>query len=1055
MTKPSTTAKQRRLTAVAYAASALVIALGGMNAAYAQSTAVGSVYGEVASGTGGQIAIENTATGLKRTVDIGANGRFQVGALPPGRYKVQLLKDGKAVSTVEVDVLAGQGAQAAFATGTQSIEVVGRVLRIDTSSATNASIFTAKQLDSLPIASKDMNGIIALAANTVRADDRYDGGVSIGGGGPSENAYFINGFPVTNPLTQLGSMELPFGAIQQFQVQTGGFGAEFGRSVGGVVNVITKSGTNELHGGVSLSIEPKSLRSKPKNYYYPTTGSAETTATDGTIRIYREDNERDKTTYGAYLGGPIIQDKLFFFFAADQSKTTNTQVNYAPQSGLIRSAGWSEDEDKNTRYLGKIDFNINDDHRIEFTALGDNYKTTNDYWGYDYATHSKTNYIYTESAKNVGSISPGVGGDAQILKYTGNITNDLTISALYGQSKFKHELSYSFDPSSPEISRSTTVLPPSFGYTAPLPITANPLPAGTYNIAPGAKEETKSFRFDLEYKLGNHLLRAGVDENRLKSVNAGQTQTGVGDSFWVFGRGLATSVLGDGQTRGNSLALYGGQNTTLNSAGAIQEGGYYFYAYQQLFETVTNAESNQSAQYLEDQWQATKDLKLTFGLRNESFENKNGDGESFLKMDSFLSPRFSATWDVLGDASMKLFGSAGRYSLQIPTHVAVRGASRSTFTRQYYAYTGIDPVTGAPTGVTSLGTAYSNNNEYGQKKDPKSVAAEGMDPTFQDEFTLGIEKALTPSLTGGAKITYRKLKATIDDFCDYRPIDKKAIELGINGASQPGDQWWTSEFYPFSCATINAGEANTIYVDPNGDGNLVKMDLSAAEIGLPKPKRNYFALDLFLEHPFRDGWYGKVTYTYSKSTGNTEGQTKSDNAQQDVAVTSTWDTPELMENIDGLLPNDRKHQIKAYGYYQLTPEWGISGNLLIESGRPKNCVGAYLYRDPADLDHGNLDYGNVYFYCQDPVTGEQYATPRGSQGRLPWNYTLDLGANYKPNWAKGLTLRVDVFNVFNKQAITRQEETQIETSGAYRNFYGGVTRYADPRKVALTASYEF
>jgi len=85
----------------------------------------------------------------------------------------------------------------------------------------------------------------------------------------------------------------------------------------------------------------------------------------------------------------------------------------------------------------------------------------------------------------------------------------------------------------------------------------------------------------------------------------------------------------------------------------------------------------------------------------------------------------------MGDSSMKLFGTAGRYSLQIPTHVAVRGASRSLFTRQYYAYTGIDPVTGAPTGLTALGTAYSSNNEYGQAKDPKSVAAQDMKPTYQ------------------------------------------------------------------------------------------------------------------------------------------------------------------------------------------------------------------------------------------------------------------------------------------------------------------------------------
>lgn len=1033
--------------------SAVSLSLAVAPAAHAQSTTVGSVSGEVAGHAGSQVIVENPATGLKRTVVVDASGKFSVTALPAGHYKATLVKNGTAVSTVELDVLAGRGSEAVFElAGAQQLEtvrVVGRMRTIDTTTATSASIFTAKQLDVLPIATKDMNGIIALAANTVKADARYDGGVSIGGGGPSENAYYINGFPVTNPLTQLGAMELPFGAIQQFQVQTGGFGAEFGRSVGGVVNVITKSGTNEWHGGVQVSVEPESLRAKAKNYMYPTTGSADTTTTDGTVRFYREGNKRGEVTTSGYIGGPIIQDKLFMFLAVDQINEDIKAVNASPQ-GAARTTGWLETENKNTRYLGKFDWNLTDDHRLELTLLGDNYKTTNDYFGYDYATHSRLTKTYTENAKNVGGITPGVGGDAQIVKYTGNLTNDLTISALYGQSQFKHSASYSVDASAPEISRTVTNLPPSLGYTAPLPLTSNPVAASTYNVAPGAKEETKSFRFDLEYKLGNHLLRAGLDENRLKSINAGDTLTGLGGSIWVFARGKAsTTTFPDGLPRGDTLGLYGGQTKTLNQANALLEGGYYYYAYNQLFETTTNAQSNQSAQYLEDQWKATKNLMLTLGLRNETFENKNGDGETFLKMKSFISPRFAASWDVVGDSSLKVFGTAGRYSLQIPTHVAVRGASRSLFTRQYYAYTGIDPVTGAPTGVTSLGTAYSSNNEYNQAKNPKSVAAENMKPTYQDEITFGFEKALVANLTAGAKVTYRKLGATIDDFCDYRPVNKAM------GSSETDTSWYTTEFSPFGCATINAGEGNTLYFDKKGDGNLTKVYLSAQDLGLPKPKRTYLALDFFLEHPFSNGWYGKVTYTYSKSKGNTEGQTKSDNAQQDVSVTSTWDTPELMENSYGLLPNSRTHQLKAYGYYQATPEWGVSGNLLVESGRPKNCFGFYKYNTGNELDNGNLDYGNVYFYCQDPVTGDQFATPRGSQGRLPWSYSLDLGVTYKPSYAKGLTLRVDVFNAFNKQTARVVDETQVLNSGAYSPTYNGVLSYTEPRKVALTASYEF
>ncbi|MFD2271235.1 hypothetical protein ACFS07_09140 [Undibacterium arcticum] len=90
-----------------------------------------------------------------------------------------------------------------------------------------------------------------------------------------KNAYYVNGFPVTNPLTQLGASELPFGAISQAQVLTGGFGAEFGRSVGGVVNITTKSGTNNWEMGAQVSIAPSSTRAKAKDIFYPNTGAPE------------------------------------------------------------------------------------------------------------------------------------------------------------------------------------------------------------------------------------------------------------------------------------------------------------------------------------------------------------------------------------------------------------------------------------------------------------------------------------------------------------------------------------------------------------------------------------------------------------------------------------------------------------------------------------------------------------------------------------------------------------------------------------------------------------
>jgi len=1013
-----------------YSAVALAVSLSCISGTvHAQSNTVGSVFGRVVAQAGDQVVVENIGTGLKRVVSVNSEGSFQAVALPPGSYTATLQKDGKAVSTVSFEVRAGQGSEVSFAgsvNGTQVVQVVGRAKTIDVSSSENGSTFTAKQLAALPISSKDLNGIIALAANTVKADSRYSGGVSIGGGAPSENSYYINGFPVTNALSQLGSIELPYGAVSQADIKTGGFGAEFGRSVGGVVNITTKSGTNEWHGGVGFEIEPNAFKAKlPKNYYPNTkalTGYDGNSDTDGKLFLDHSKDTKTEYTYSANVGGPLIEDKLFMFLAADYTRTHSTGVNADTGSSLLSTNGWLDEVDTNTRYLGKFDWLLNEDHQLEMTLIGDNYKTTDKYSGYDYTTGQKGKYVYTEYAKNAANITPAVGGDAQVLKYTGNFTDDFTLTALYGQSRSNHTDTFSFPPTAPTFGWNATGRNPNLTYVQPADA-LNPLPATTTLIPDGAHDTTKSFRLDGELRLGDHTIRAGLDENRLKSEGAGETVAG-GHS-WLY------------RSTSNGAANPGGDGPISGFTNAVN--GRYYYVIDYIFDDATAAQSNQSAQYIEDRWKVTKDLLLTAGLRNESFVNKNGDGQTFLKSDNFLSPRLAAAWDVNGDASMKVYGSAGRYSLQIPTHVAVRGASRSLYTTQYFVYTGVDPVTGLPTGLTSMGPAASANNELGQAKDVKSVSAQGIKPTYQDELTLGIESALTEDLMGGAKVTYRTLRQTIDDMCDARPFYAYADAHNIN-----------TDNYSYTCASFNPGKDNTFLVNYSGDQKTyTTVHLTADELGFPKAKRTYLAFDFYLEHAFRDNWYGKLTYTWSRSRGNTEGQTRSDNAQTDVAATSTWDLPELMEGSYGNLPNDRTHQIKAYGYYKLTPEVMIGANALAESGRPRSCFGNYPGATPNDDVYY---YNSVNFYCDGKLT------PRGSIGRTPWTYQLDLNAAYSPEAVKGLSLRIDVFNVFNTITATRYDEIREANRGDLVNVsptYGRIASYTTPRSVRLSANYDF
>src|SRR5699024_8658124 len=205
-------------------------------------------------------------------------------------------------SREDVHVRVGTGTEASFASSTDAkelgaVQVVASAMpAIDVSAVDTRTVLTAEQLTNVPVA-RNITAATMLAPGVVGADSRYGNVVSFGGSSASENAYYINGYAVTNPLTNLGSTTLPFDAISQMQVITGGYGAEFGRSTGGVVNIVTKRGTNNWEAGGAFYWTPKGLRASPRNIYYPSDTGNET---DGLYYQYRNRNLSWQSTVGAY-----------------------------------------------------------------------------------------------------------------------------------------------------------------------------------------------------------------------------------------------------------------------------------------------------------------------------------------------------------------------------------------------------------------------------------------------------------------------------------------------------------------------------------------------------------------------------------------------------------------------------------------------------------------------------------------------------------------------------------------------------------------------------------
>ncbi len=1004
----------------------------------------GSIFGN-AGVEGGTVVIENLDTGVKYTTKPNSSGRYSATTLPSGRYKVTLERNGASVAErSNVQVLVGQGVEVPLSgdEGLQTLDealVVASVNRIDVSTVESKVVVTREQLEKLPIL-PNLTAIAMVAPGVVQADSRYGNIPSFSGSSASENAYYIDGFPVLRSLTQFGYTELPYNAVDQVQVSTGGYGVEYGRATGGVVSVNTRSGTNEWDFGAKVQLRPEGLWAGDHNIYHgdnERTGNA--WANEGQIYQYRRDNKSERQTFGAYVSGPIIPNKLFVFAAGEYIKLDGGgTVAFATTAGAVNTArlnGWTDYVYKTPRWSGKVDWYITENHHLSVTGFQDRTKEKDERSGFDYVT-----------LERVGDVVSGYDRDRNTRTYVGNyvgqLTPDLTVSAMAGQLK----TTYSGGPT---------------GYRADCPtITRDPgaeIPGLTYptcqlstsaGFLEGRFDKTQAGRLDIEYRLGSHKLKVGYDYNKATTL-VGATDYSLNFPGTLVG-GFAGGYQWLYQHFDNpNLAVYpdGGVRSPASGGGNGLQG---YFVERVVSANLGTPHVVQQAQYIKDIWRVADDVTLELGLRNEQFANYGSTGPAFIKKNTQIAPRLGAIWDVEGNSSTKVFASLGRYHLAVPNNVARRGVDGATNTNEAFVYSGVDQETGAPTGLVSLGPVYSANNEFGQSRDPNTLTPIGVKSHFQDTLAFGVEKNLGFAY-GGAKFTFSNLGSAIDDFCDARQFlawaDAHGYDAGVDEDGNYNDPniGNVAENQFHACVLINPGRANSYKADLDGDGDYEVVDFTKEELGFPKLKRRYSALDFFLEHTFDGRWYARLDYTLSWSKGNLEGQLNSDIGQRDPSVTLAGDYPELAVNSSGYLPNDRRHQIKLNGYYQLTPEVQVGGVFGFASGRPKNCRGW-----DEDLAAGTPDYGSYLFYCDGEVV------ERGTFGRLPSSIRLDLSARYQPKWAQGVTVGLNVYNVANKQTVDAIEERLNNGSSSNINpNWDRPISYTSARFVELMATYSF
>ena len=1027
---------RRKALALAIGAATFSLA----NTAWAQATN-GTIYGVVPIAAGESVQITGGA-GFNRTVEVDSRGRYSV-TLPVGTYVVSLLRDGKVVDTrkdvspvaagaVAVD-FAARGS-AASAETLNEIKVRGYVNTVDVSTTNQVTTITAKQLQQLPIA-RTAEDIAVLAPGVNMGSPELTGGplgtpaLVFGGASTAENAYYIDGMNTTELLNNQGGIGLPYGAIEQQQTYISGYDARYGRSIGGVINQIGKSGSNDWHFGARALWQPGSLRDDPVNYYYANPLITKPGNMVGDLATFRKNNGRSNTVYDAYLSGPVLEDRLFFFVGVEQDDT-----RYRTTSSFSSSATSEDVVVHDPKIYAKIDWHINDANVFSLTGAQSEHKSWGTIYDFDYATKQRGNFNSLDQTSKTAF-------RMWVANYTSYLTDNLTLNAVLGKMHgeyFTTQPGYpGFNPSLPHIasasSQDPAFVPPGGVRNSQVNSTIND---------PDHRESITNYRLSLDWKLGNHDFQFGIDNINSQDLNDGSLNTGTGFQ-WIYGTSSpGKPVFGVDP----NVPPYVAPSTQCHpdSAGAV----HCYYVQQHVDISAASVRVAQRAAYVMDNWQVTPNLLLNLGLRDDSFVNYSASGEAYIRQTKpQWAPRLGFSWDVHGDSSLKLFGNAGRYYLALPSQVALSIAAPVTNAGVYGTYTGINPTTGEPIGFTPLPqnpkTGVSIDSEYGQAKDPRISAAQNIKAEFSDNFVFGMQQQFDlrgTSWVFGATGTYQSMSRIIDD------VD--AIQNECAAGRAQGYAWMTAETcdqWAQSLVLMNPGVTNNLLMKAP-DGSLVPVKFTAADQGFPMgPKRRYYSIDLSLEHAWDSKWFAKVDYVFSRTWGNTEGPVSTYSAQGGSyeSLTTAWDFPERMEYSNGVQPNDRRHQLKAYGAFAFTPEWTLGGNLYIASGTPRMCRGRY------GPDQIALHGSNTYYWCGGkPV-------PPGSLGRLPWTHQLGLNVDYKPDWAgHKLDFNLAVFNLFNQQTPLYYGDSFRSTSNP-RVDYGRVVDTLPPRYVRFSVAYDF
>jgi hypothetical protein len=859
------------LKVVAYATLALVCSVAVVQAQEQTGSIEGVVHDKDGKALPG-VTIEATGPAGTLVAVTDANGRYRLPRVPLGSYVIKSTLEGFVTGESQaIRVNLGQTAAVAFqlqqASVAETITVVGEATGIDvTSSSTTASI-TSDDIQYLP-KGRDFTSVATQAAGA--SNEVFGGGLNIDGASGSENRYVIDGIDTTEPLEGQSGQSLVLDFVEEVQVKSAGYQAEYGGSVGGVINAVTKSGTNDFSGWVGLNYSDRGWDGEERPTPYRTSDTS----------LYRTFEEDDIVTTepGFAIGGPIVKDKAWFYAGYIQ---TEIETERTPPGQTTKTS-----TDTRDYYIGNIKGAVGSQFLYKLSANFAPREIDNTLPARDGTTPESTN----------------LDKDSDIPTESYSVYSDWIPSSNFymsGRAGF-----YTTD-----FSTTSAVPPPSeiiFFRDTPFPIAGDPRyqPAG-YQTTPIATlsataedlfERTAgsidgNFFFEAA---GSHSLKGGVQYEEVENtVNDGE-QGNLMTIRWGLGDRFGAGVKG-----------------TYGSLGVRR------------FATQGAAASENLGLFLQDSWSVLPNLTLNLGVRAEQEDVPNYSLDASLgnapenawsfDYDDKLAPRLGFAWDVMSDAKLKVYGSWGTY--YDISKLNIRGSFGGDKWIEYlWPLETLDWAQLPSVGNCSTSTNDPSNNPCPGFGSPAQTLdlrhpADPTDPLFgvdpdlkpfeQEELQIGADYQLTPTSVVGIRYVDKSVKHAIED-------------IGFFACNSDTDCF---EGYNIG----NPGEGVSAF-DPPGP-------IPAQ----PKAKRDYTAVELSWNRRFADNWQARVGYTWSELEGNYPGLASSDefgrtspntNRLFDYLHNSFDDSASA---VYGPLNTDRTHQVDAQFVYRFG--WGTSVGL--------------------------------------------------------------------------------------------------------------------------------